>query len=60
MKKLDLNALGVEEMSGHEMKKIDGGFVLFESSGIFYWVEMWGGVNDVSANPTFWNGNEYA
>jgi hypothetical protein len=33
MKKLDLNAYGVVEMSNAEMREIDGGFTIFKLSG---------------------------
>lgn len=44
MKKLELEQFGVQEMGAIELKQYEGGFVFFESSGIFYWAEMWGGV----------------
>jgi len=51
MKNLDLEMgqVGVHELQEDELLEIYGGDIFLESSGIFYWVEMWGGVNMVNA-----------
>ena len=45
MKKLE--NYGVQELDACEVANIDGG-------GIFWWLELWGGLNFINNNPEFW------